>query len=59
MIPHKQQPGINWKENEIEEPDAKIGITDIINSVIEPEETFAYTPFQVRKKKKRKPNRKT
>jgi hypothetical protein len=55
----KHQPQTINQINELEETHANVGITDIIDAVIDPENTFAHTPFQLRKKKRKKPNRKT
>ena len=42
-----------------EETIQKTGIVQILDSIIDPENTFSHMPYQLRKKKKKKPIRKT
>jgi len=55
----KQHPEGTVQIKGIDETQEKPGLSDIISAVVDPENTFAHTPFQLRKKKKKKPNRKT
>lgn len=65
QLPEKEMPLIKQKSQttkqvkETEEPQVKTGISHIINSVVGQENTFVHTPIQLRKKKRKKPNRKT